>query len=165
MEPLLIVQSLGRRFANADRSSLSPVSQGPVARLRQAFQQRLSWSIRARRDREVRPANQESAGERWPAAEKRFEVEISFRVKTSDIDFAGHVGNRVYLYWLEDLQLQMLHTYFPLETLMQKEGLAPMLLQTHIEYKREITLFDKTVGRMWMKEMGSLKMALQAEIL
>lgn len=164
MELLMMVQSLGRSFATVGWTSPATDLQGPVAYLRQALHRNLSWPVRNRQNKNDVPMNEIPPVSDPPAAGKQCEVEIPFRVKTSDIDFAGHVGNMVYIHWLEDLQLQMLHTYFPLETLMQQEGLAPMLLHTHIEYKREITLFDKTVGRMWITDLGTLKLTLHAEI-
>lgn len=94
----------------------------------------------------------------------RFEVAMPFQVRTSDIDFAGHVSNIVYIRWLEDLQLLMLQTHCPLQQLLQHEKLIPVLLHTHIEYKREVTLFAKPSGRMWLREMGPVKMVLEARI-
>lgn len=99
-----------------------------------------------------------------PHADRRFEVETPFRIRPSDIDFAGHVSNAVYIRWLEDLQLHLLHTYCPLQELMQQHRLVPVLLRTSITYQHEIMLFDQPVGRMWMREMGPLRMTLEAQI-
>jgi acyl-CoA thioester hydrolase len=35
------------------------------------------------------------------------EIEMPIRVRTYDIDSAGHVSNIVYLRWMEDMRLQI----------------------------------------------------------
>lgn len=83
-------------------------------------------------------------------------VEKSFRPKTYDIDFAGHVSNIVYVRWLEDLRLLLLDTYLPLNTLMER-GIAPVVMRTAIEYKKPVKLFDNVVGKMWMSKMENVR--------
>ncbi|MEI2691642.1 MAG: hypothetical protein V9H69_18825 [Anaerolineae bacterium] len=56
------------------------------------------------------------------------EITLSIAVRTYDIDFASIVSNIVYIRWLEDLRLQMLAEYFPLDTAMQTMNIAPVLL-------------------------------------
>jgi acyl-CoA thioester hydrolase len=84
-------------------------------------------------------------------------------VRTYDIDFVGIVSNIVYVRWLEDLRLQMLAEYFPLDTAMQMQGIAPLLLRTEIDYKRPVRLFDALHGRMWLAEAGRARQVLAAE--
>lgn len=90
-------------------------------------------------------------------------VELPLRVKTYDIDFAGHVSNIVYIRWLEDLWLKLLDEYFPLEPQLE-QGFGPVLVKTEIEYKRALRLGDKPVGRMWMAEVTRARWTVQAEI-
>jgi len=92
-----------------------------------------------------------------------FEVEIPFSVKTYDIDFAGIVSNIVYVRWLEDLRLEMLARYFPLDEQLG-EGIVPVIVQTKIDYKQPIRLFDQPRGRMWMQSLDSLRWTVKAEI-
>ncbi len=92
-----------------------------------------------------------------------YQVTLPFTVRTYDIDFAGIVSNIVYVRWLEDLRLQMLAEFFPLDTAMQTLGIAPVLLRTEIDYKRAIRLFDAVQGRMWLAEAGPVRQVLQAE--
>jgi acyl-CoA thioester hydrolase len=89
-------------------------------------------------------------------------VEWAFPVRTYDIDFAGHVSNIVYIRWLEDLRLEMMNKYLPLSELLSR-GQAPVLRSTTIDYKHPITILDKVRGCMWMSEMESVRMTLQAE--
>lgn len=90
-------------------------------------------------------------------------VELPIRIKTYDIDFVGHVNNIVYVRWLEDLRLHLLDTYFPLEP-MRQEGLVPIIVNTHLHYKRGILLSDHEVmARMWIREFGRATFYLDAE--
>ena len=92
-----------------------------------------------------------------------FEVEIHLPVRTYDIDFAGIVNNIVYVRWLEDLRLEMLARHFPLDEQLQN-GIAPVILQTKIDYKQSIKLSDAPKGRMWMEAMGALRWTVKATI-
>jgi acyl-CoA thioester hydrolase len=91
------------------------------------------------------------------------QITLPLPVRTYDVDFVGFVSNIVYVRWLEDLRLQMLADYFPLDTAMQTLGIAPVLLRTEIDYKRAIRLFDVVQGRMWLAEAGRARQVLQAE--
>ena len=93
-----------------------------------------------------------------------FEVEIHLPVKTYDIDFAGIVNNIVYVRWLEDLRLEMLAHHFPLEEQL-KNRIAPVIVQTKIDYKQSIKLSDAPIGRMWIKAMESLRWTVNAVII
>jgi acyl-CoA thioester hydrolase len=92
-----------------------------------------------------------------------FEVELDLPVKTYDIDFAGIVSNIVYVRWLEDLRLEMLARHFPLMEQL-KNGIAPVILQTQINYKQPIQLADMPMGKMWMKSLESLRWTVNATI-
>lgn len=92
------------------------------------------------------------------------EVEITIPVRTYDIDFAGIVSNITYIKWLEDLRLKFLDEHLPLAKPF-KEGYAPILAGTEIEYKRPIKLFDQVIGRLWLSNLGRLKWTVQAEII
>ena len=97
-----------------------------------------------------------------PDAIRPFQVELQFPVRTYDIDFAAHVSNIVYIRWLEDLRLAVLENHYPLEHAL-REGLAPVLVRTAIEYKRAITIFDKPLGRMWVSGMTRVRGVFSAE--
>jgi acyl-CoA thioester hydrolase len=91
-----------------------------------------------------------------------FEVELYLPVRTYDIDFAGIVSNIVYVRWLEDLRLEMLAHHFPLNEQLQ-QGIAPIILQTKIDYKQSIKLADQPLGKIWMKALESLRWTISAE--
>jgi acyl-CoA thioester hydrolase len=91
-------------------------------------------------------------------------VELPFRPKTYDIDFAGHVSNIVYIRWLEDLRMLVLDTYLPLNILMER-GIAPVVMRTTIDYKKPVKLFDSVTGTMWASGMETVKGILSAEFI
>ena len=92
-------------------------------------------------------------------------VEVPIRVKTYDVDWVGHVNNIVYIRWLEDLRLELLDTYFPLEPL-REQGVAPIIVTTNIHYRKGISLSDHEVlARMWVREFGRATFYLEAEFL
>jgi acyl-CoA thioester hydrolase len=99
-----------------------------------------------------------------PASQSQpFEVKIHLPVKTYDIDFAGAVNNIVYVRWLEDLRLEMLARHFPLDEQL-KNGIAPVIVQTKIDYKQSIKITDCPHGKMWIKKLESLRWTVNAEI-
>jgi acyl-CoA thioester hydrolase len=85
-------------------------------------------------------------------------------VRTYDIDFAGVVNNIVYVRWLEDLRLEILSRYCPLNEQLNN-GVAPVILQTKIDYKRPIKIADSPIGKMWIETMESLRWTVNAEII
>ena len=95
--------------------------------------------------------------------ERPLEVTIKLSVKTYDIDFGTVVSNLVYIRWLEDLRLRIMDTYCPLEDQLAKD-IAPVLLQTQIEYKRAIKFAEKPIGRMWAINMSKHQWIVKAEI-
>ena len=94
--------------------------------------------------------------------ERPLQVEITFKAKTYDIDYAGIVHNLVYIRWLEDLRLQILAEHHPLEeSLALNQG--PVLEKTEITYRWPVRLFEEPVGRMWLSKLGKARWELQAE--
>lgn len=92
-------------------------------------------------------------------------TELTIRIKTYDIDFIGHVNNVVYVRWLEDLRLELLDLYYPLEE-MTVDHISPIIINTSIHYKQGIELADKYVSaRMWMHSLDKAAFHLNAEFL
>jgi acyl-CoA thioester hydrolase len=81
-----------------------------------------------------------------------FKVEKDIDIKTYDIDFAGHVNNIVYIRWLEDMRLLWLKKFLPLEELSEN-NLFPVIRSTHIEYKRQLKMFDKVKAITYLSKM------------
>ena len=90
-------------------------------------------------------------------------IELLIRIKTYDVDWIGHVNNIVYVRWLEDLRLELLDRYFPLEPLRQ-QGIVPIIVNTNIHYRKGIVLAEhEVVGSMWVSEIGQAAFYLAAE--
>ena len=94
---------------------------------------------------------------------KPFFVERPLQVRTYDIDFFGIISNIVYIRWLEDLRLEMLKQYFPLEGQL-RNGFAPVLARTRIEYKRPLDIRSTVVGRMWVSDIDYRRWTVIANI-
>ena len=89
-------------------------------------------------------------------------VERPIEIKTYDIDYAGIVGNIVYVRWLEDLRLAMMAEVYPL-TAAVADDVAPVLLETRISYERPLALADRVVGRIWAIAMKGARWRVGAE--
>jgi acyl-CoA thioester hydrolase len=89
-------------------------------------------------------------------------VELAIQVKTYDVDLAQIVHNAVYIRWLEDLRTAMLDKYYPLDKWMALE-LMPVLVETHVFYRRPIKLFEPVIGAMQMPRFGPVRWELDAQ--
>lgn len=94
---------------------------------------------------------------------RMFEITSDIRVKTYDIDFAGHVSNITYLRWFEDMRLQIFDQFFPLENFIN-DGFLPIITETRVVYKKSVGLFDKPVGHMWIASKGKASFQFEGEI-
>jgi acyl-CoA thioester hydrolase len=88
--------------------------------------------------------------------------EATLRVQTYDIDFAGVVSNIVFIRWLEDLRLGLMAEAYPLIRALA-EDVAPILVATHIAYRRPVTIADPLTGRMRVAALGRVRWRLAAE--
>lgn len=75
------------------------------------------------------------------------EVELSFDIKSYNIDAAGHVNNAVYINWLEDLRTDLLEKILPTETISNR-NFHFVVASTNIEYKKPLHLYEKPTGKM-----------------
>ena len=96
-------------------------------------------------------------------ADRPFYVRLALPVRGYDIDFAHIVSNIVYVRWLEDLRTAMLEQYFPLDQQVAN-NYVPVVMSTHIEYKRPVAMFDQPVGHMWIKSFEKVRWINEAAI-
>ena len=94
---------------------------------------------------------------------KKFYLEAPVKVHTYDTDYMGIVSNTVYPKYFEDLRNAILDQYFPLEEMM-KEHNTPILAETHIMYKRPLTLESKPTGRINVTLTGASRWEAEIEI-
>src|SRR5712691_8283984 len=85
-------------------------------------------------------------------------------IRTYDIDFAGIVSNIVFIRWLEDLRLGLMHQAYPLIQALA-EDVAPILLATRITYRRRVTISDQLLGRMRVAGLSRVRWRLAAEFI
>jgi len=91
-------------------------------------------------------------------------AELSLTVNTYDIDVAGYVNNIVYVRWLEDMRNELFTQSFSLEKLLGVNH-YPVVVASEIKYKRQIKLFDKPLGKMFMQSYSHGIIVLKAEIM
>lgn len=88
-------------------------------------------------------------------------VVVDLPIYTFHIDFNGHVSNIVAIQWMEILRLKFLEAVgSPVEKMM-KAGIAPVLTETHISYKKPLFLGDEVRGECWLSELNSVTVWLE----
>lgn len=92
-----------------------------------------------------------------------FETELTFEVKSYDVDYVGYVHNIVYLRWLEDLRTALMKPYYPLDRCI-REGFSPILVQSSIHYRKPLRLFDRFTGRVWVNQLRGVRWGVQHEL-
>lgn len=91
-------------------------------------------------------------------------VSLDISPKTYDIDFGGVVSNIVYVRWLEDLRLDLMAKYFPMQDQLLV-GTGPVIASTKIDYLRPVRMFDQITAHLWVKEIGRRRVIMEAEFL
>ncbi len=93
---------------------------------------------------------------------RAFEVHIPLTVKTYDVDVSGVVSHLTFLRWLEDLRLQMLADYPPLQWQVDGGG-VPAVARTAVHYREPVGLGDALRGSLWVSRVGRSRWTLTAE--
>jgi acyl-CoA thioester hydrolase len=82
---------------------------------------------------------------------KKLNLDLS--IYTFDIDFAGHVGNNVYLQWAEMGRCKLLEEAgFPIKAVMAN-GIVPVIVNTNIAYKKPLYLGDQVSLQVWLSKL------------
>jgi acyl-CoA thioester hydrolase len=82
---------------------------------------------------------------------KKLNLDLS--IYTFDIDFAGHVGNNVYLQWVEMGRCKFLESVgFPIHMVIDS-GIAPVIANTNITYKKPLYLGDQVSLQFWLSKL------------
>ena len=76
---------------------------------------------------------------------EKYKASINFKIKTYEIDAAGHVNNIVYVKWLEDLRCKLFEQILPIDQLLNM-NLYPVVVSTNIEYKKQLKLNECPTG-------------------
>ncbi|PWU00081.1 MAG: thioesterase [Candidatus Melainabacteria bacterium] len=88
---------------------------------------------------------------------------MEFTVRMYDIDFNGHVSNIVYIRWLEDMRMVGFEKIASIRDCLEA-GQVPVLLNTSIEYKLPIYMFEKAKGLLWVSGFSKTTFRIEAEI-
>ncbi|MBR5466396.1 MAG: acyl-CoA thioesterase [Bacteroidaceae bacterium] len=96
-------------------------------------------------------------------SQKKFYLECPIKVNTYDTDYMGIVSNTVYPKYFENLRNEILDKYFPLEEML-KEKNTPILAETHIWYKRPLTLESRPIGKINVTLSGASRWEAEIEI-
>ena len=76
-------------------------------------------------------------------------------------DFMGHVNNTVYIQWMEVGRVKLLEAVaMPTHEIAQR-GFAPVLVQTHINYKSPLYLGDRPQVELWLSELRGASAVMQ----
>jgi acyl-CoA thioester hydrolase len=90
---------------------------------------------------------------------KKLNIDLS--IYTFDIDFAGHVGNNVYLQWVEMGRCKFLETVnFPIHTAIAS-GVIPIIANMNIAYKKPLYLGNKVLLEIWLSELKKITHILE----
>jgi acyl-CoA thioester hydrolase len=98
-----------------------------------------------------------------PAGAKHFTTEMDFTVRMYDIDYNGHVSNIVYIRWLEDMRMVGFEKIASIRECLEA-GQVPVLLNTSIEYKLPIRMFEKPRGLLWVSGFSKTTFRIEAQI-
>lgn len=89
-------------------------------------------------------------------------TEITFDIKTYDIDIAGHVNNIVFIRWLEELRIKLFEQILPIVELI-KENKFPVVVETSIKYKRQIKIGEICNAKMFVERFDHPIWVLSAQ--
>ena len=88
-------------------------------------------------------------------------ITFELDVYSFQIDFIGHVNNAVYIRWMEIGRTKLLEAVgIPTHEIF-KQGFAPVLVQTHINYKSPLYLGDRPQVELWLSELRRASAVMQ----
>jgi acyl-CoA thioester hydrolase len=92
-------------------------------------------------------------------------IKFELPVYTFDIDFNGHVGNIVYIQWMEIGRLKLLESVgMPISKIVE-QGFGPLLVETAISYKKPLFLSDTVTVELWLSEIGKASAWIEFQFL
>ncbi len=90
-------------------------------------------------------------------------IETNIEINAYDIDIAGHVNNIVFIRWLEDLRNKLFSAICPLEKLLENNFYL-VVISTEVKYKKQVRLFDKPHGIMYLENVSHGVFVFKAQI-
>ena len=75
-------------------------------------------------------------------------------VYTYQIDFVGHVNNIIYVQWLENARVKLLHAMgLSITQIADEDGLMPIITETNIKYKKPFFLNNEVHVEVWVSKI------------
>ncbi|MCB0732617.1 MAG: acyl-CoA thioesterase [Ignavibacteriae bacterium] len=82
-------------------------------------------------------------------------IVFSQQVYTYQIDYVGHMSNIVYIEWMEIGRTKLLeYIGLPLNKL-EELGIAPVLVNTEITYKKPLYIYDEAKIEIWVSKLNN----------
>ncbi|HEX8472588.1 MAG TPA: thioesterase family protein [Pyrinomonadaceae bacterium] len=88
-------------------------------------------------------------------------TEKELPIRPYDVDMAGIVSNIVYVRWLEDLRMALLHEFFDVPEMLER-GLMPVVVRTEIDYRASLRFLNRCTGRMDVAAIGRTSATMRA---
>lgn len=90
--------------------------------------------------------------------------QIEFTVRSTDLDFIGHVNNAKYLEYMEWARFDWIwQTGLTLEEL-QRRAVMPVVVSIHINYRKELRIHEQVVARTSAVKLGEKSFVLRHEL-
>ncbi|PID59292.1 MAG: thioesterase [Ignavibacteriae bacterium] len=80
-------------------------------------------------------------------------INFNLDIYTYQIDYVGHVSNIVYVQWMEIGRTILLETIGLPLPILEKKGIAPILIHTDIKYKKALYIHNKVKCEVWISEL------------
>lgn len=83
-------------------------------------------------------------------------------IYTYHIDFVGHVNNINYIQWMENGRVKLLEALgMPVTDMVKSDGIAPILTETFIEYKKALYLNNTVNIDIWISKINNASMIME----
>ena len=84
------------------------------------------------------------------------------RIYTYHIDFVGHVNNINYIMWMENGRVRLLDALdMPVTKMTDQDGIAPILVETSIQYKKALYLGNTVTIEIWISKLNNASMIME----
>lgn len=81
-------------------------------------------------------------------------IRYELQIYPFQIDFMRHVSNIVYIQWMEVGRCLLLDAVGLSIAQTGTQGFVPVLVETHISYKKPLRLGDRVVAEIWLSELS-----------
>lgn len=84
-------------------------------------------------------------------------LKFTEQIYTYHIDFVGHVNNIIYVQWLENARVNLLHAMgLSITEIAEKDGILPIITETIIKYKKPYFLSNTVHMEIWVSKIMNI---------